>query len=850
MFWPGHLYVRAGIRIETGLEKETMTMNNSTADPTHSHSIRKIGGRRFFTRHETAMTSARAFACTAAIAVLAMATSLHAAVTIYTDSGATNTLVFRDYNGTSDANVSYAPPATPPSQSVANGTSTWTYADIVNDPKIIYNDGAGAWDYAAYPWVRARFKQSRMDKNVPVIWENPAQGGEGVTLSPASTTFREGTGDPDSTVTPPITPDGTGYRIDGFNDVEVGDWFTLDYVLVDAFETLGFGEWDAVGDVQDWVTPNITGLTMTNSTIAGTGNGDAQVRFNTQQFDADVYKYVELRMKGSGSTAHLFWALGGAYVGTQRADFGANDGQWHTYLLDFTREATWTGANMRLRVDPVAGVGPTFEIDYVRVRKGAYGLGNHFTQAVDTDWNTAGSWNQARVPANGDQPTVTGHTAVVSATVPGVGGTTIGDGGTVRVTAGGSLAVSGNVLVGSAGVGSLTADGGALTWSGLLQAQTNNGSVTISGQSATVTCTRNDGGAGIEIQDNASLNFVMGATGVSPVTLSGNAKASLATTSTLTIDGTAYTGGTGTVVLVTHNGYMGAGSFGPVLLSGFGGLAGTIEYAANAINLVLSYGDTVAIDNPSFEIDSGALAWPGYGTITSWAFTGTGGAAGVNPSDAGSPFADNGTVPDRTAVAFIQNGGSISQTLNGLDTNSTYWLQFWYNARTHGGATEPQVRAEFGGGVLMDWTDNSPVGGANPYHYTNIVFTPAAQNGTLTLSSRNTDGDQTSLFDAVCIVRRDEFQHPIINPSFEASGTPGGAGAIPESIAGWTKVGTGAFGVNAQSLPFYDNGQNPDGNHIGFIKNTPTVVEYLRQELTDLIPGQLYQLGYAYNLRA
>jgi len=766
-----------------------------------------------------------------------------AAVSVHKDVSATNTLVFRDYNGTSDANVSYSPPATPPSQSLANGTSTWTYAAVVADAKIIYNDGAGTWVHAAYPWARFRFMQNRTTGGDAQYWENPARGGEGSNLGTAAA-LTEATRD-----VPNPNPDGTGYRIDPiWNNTQTGDWFTLDYVLTDTFETLGFGEWDTVGDVQGWATPNITGVTVTNSTIAGTGNGDAQVHCGTQQFDADAYKFVEIRMKGSGTTPQLFWALGGGYVGSQVVGLGANDGQWHTYLLDFTQEATWTGANMRLRIDPVSGGGPTFEVDYIRVRKGAYGLDNYFTEAVDTDWNTVGNWSLARVPANGDQPTITGYTAVVSTAVPGVGTTTIGSGGTVRVTAGGSLTVDGNVLVGSGGAGTLTADGGALSWSGLLQAQANNGSINVSGQSATVTCTRNDGAAGIEIQNGASLSFVMGATGVSPLTLSGNGKAALTASSILTVDGSAYTGGTGTIALVTHNGYTGAGTFGTITLTGFGGLAGAIEYAANAINLVLGYDDTVAIDNPSFEIDT--LPGVGYGSITSWTFSGTGGGRGVNPAEGGSPFANNGAIPDRAKVAFIQGPGGINQTLNGLDTNSTYWLQFWYNARTHAGATDPQVRAEFAGAVLMDWTDNPPVGGANPYHYTNTVFTPAARNGTLTLSSRNTGGDQTSLFDAICIVRRDAFQHPIINPSFEASGTPPGDGAIPENIAGWTKVGTGSFGVNDQSLPFHDNGLNPDGGHIAFIKNTPTVAEYLRQDLTNLIPGQRYQLSYAYNLRA
>lgn len=775
---------------------------------------------------------------------LAGVATTRAAPVVTVDPVSTNTLIFRDYNGTSDSGVSYNP-APAPSQSLANGTSAWSYAAAVGDPKIIYNDGAGAWDHAVFPWARFRFQQSRTTGGAVQYWENPARGGEGSSLGTAAALTEV------SRDTPNPAPDGTGFRIDPFAGTQIGDAFWLDYVLLDTFETLGFAEWDAVGDPQGWTTPNVSGVTVTNSAISGTAaTGDAQVTSGTQQFDADVYNYVEIRMKGSAGPIQLFWALNGAYTGGQAVGLGVNDGQWHTYVLDFTQEGTWTGTNMRLRLDPNNDVGQTFEIDYIRIRKNAYGVGNTFTGTVNTDWNTAGNWSLARVPANGDQPVVTGHTAVVSANVPGVGATTIGNGGNVQVTAGGSLTVDGDISVGSAGAGSLTVDGGALNWSGKLWSLSGNGAITISGTSATVTGTRNDGAGGIEIQNGASLNFVMGTAGVSPVTLSGNALAALAASSVLTVDGSAYAGATGKVTLITHNGYAGVGTFSTVTITGFGGMTGAVEYAAGAVNLVLSYRDAVPVANPSFEIDALALPAPGYGAITSWAWAGLGNR-GVNPAaGGGAAFANNGAVPDRKAVAFIQGGpGGISQTLNGLDTNSTYWLQLWYNARTHAEPTDPQVKVEFAGAVVMDWTDNAPVGGANPYHYTNIVFTPAAHGGALTLSSRNTSGDQTSLFDAICVVRRDEYQVPIKNPGFEASGTPGWPGYISNSgerIAGWTMLGGDNIGINDQSLPFYDNGQNPDGSYVCLLQRG---VKSISQQVNGLVPGQEYELSYAFNAR-
>ncbi len=780
-------------------------------------------------------------AATALIA--AMGATSHAAPVVTVDPPSTNTLIFRDYNGTADANISYNPtPA--PSQGLANGTSAWTYPGIAGDPKIMYNDGAGAWDHAAYPWARFRFLQSRTTGGPVQYWEQPARGGEGPTMGTAAT-FREVTRD-----APNPVPDGNGYRVDPFAGAQTGDVFTVDYILMDTFETLAPGEWDAVGDKQTWDLVNIAGnWSVTNSILSGTTtnapNYDAQVVL-TSAFDGSRFKYVEIRMSYSGVAPQLFWRQNtNSYSSTRRVDFGAGAGQWHKYLIDFSGETTWTNT-MFVRLDPTQGADSTFEIDYIRIRRNAYGVVNRFTGAASTDWNTAANWNMNRVPAHGDRPVVTGRTAVVAIAVPDVRATTIGNGGKVQVTGGGALTVDGDITVGSGGAGSLTVDDAALSWSGLLRAQANNGSVTISGTSPAVTCTRNDGAAGIEIQNGASLNFVMGPTGVSPVTLGGNAVVAIAATSTLTVDGSAYTRGAGTLPLIVHSGYTGAGTFGTVTIAGFGGMTGSVEYAADAVNLVLGYADAVPIANPSFEIDSEAHGYPGYGEITNWSWAGTGNR-GVNPhAGGGTPFADNGAIPDRTAVAFIQAQGGISQTLNGLDTNGTYWLQMWYNARTHAQATDPQVRVAFAGAVIMDWTDNAPVGGSNSYHYTNVVFTPAAHSGSLTLSSRNTVGDQTSLFDAICIVRRDAFQHPIRNPGFEASGTPPLPGDVLQNIAGWTKAGSGTSGVNDRTGPFYDNGVNPEGRHVGHVHNA---VASISQTIDGLTPGQSYELSYAYNAR-
>ena len=283
---------------------------------------------------------------------------------LYTDTGVSNTLIFRDYNGVSDTNVNYSP-APAPSQSVSGGVSTWNYANAISDPKIIYNDGGGTWDHAAYPWVRIRYQQSRTTGGGLTVWEQNAAGGQGISL-PTSSVFLESTGNPGNP-----SPTGAGFRIDPFGSSQVGDSVALDYVMIDRYETIGLGEWDRAGDVQGWATPNNNSVTVSNGVLSATSTGDSQVT-NGPGFDAGKYKFIEVRMKGAvGSAAQLFWANNNGYTGTQRIDLGVNDGNFHTYLIDFSGESTWSGTNMNVRLDPVSGNNLTFEVDYIRASTNA-----------------------------------------------------------------------------------------------------------------------------------------------------------------------------------------------------------------------------------------------------------------------------------------------------------------------------------------------------------------------------------------------------------------------------------------------------------------------------------------------
>jgi hypothetical protein len=325
--------------------------------------------------------------------LLAAGAAASAAPTLHVDPTGVNTLIFRDYTGGSDpnaptfnANWSHASTTATQvgsslAQSVSGGASLFTFnlspaGSQVIDPRVEYNDGAGAWDHGVYPWVRMRFQQSTTARGTVQLWERPAEGGEGIDLSTASTyTERRGNPDSDANVSN-IPSNNSGFRFDPFSIAADGDAIAVDYIMIDRYETFGMGEWDRDGDANGWnysANGAITNVTIANGIFAGVGNGDA-IMETGQTFNADLFKFIEIRMRSESTNllgTQLFWGANGAYSEAKSTKFGAADQQFHTYLIDMSNEATWTGTDMRLRLDPVQGTNLDFEIDYVRLRADA-----------------------------------------------------------------------------------------------------------------------------------------------------------------------------------------------------------------------------------------------------------------------------------------------------------------------------------------------------------------------------------------------------------------------------------------------------------------------------------------------
>ena len=243
------------------------------------------------------------------------------------------------------------------------------------------------------------------------------------------------------------------------------------------------------------------------------------------------------------------------------------------------------------------------------------------------------------------------------------------------------------------------------------------------------------------------------------------------------------------------------------------------------------------IQNPSFEDHPPSAAWPHYGPVGGWE-----GGSGVN--NASGPFQDNGVIPDRVQIAFTQGSRKLKQLVGGLEAGQQYWLQFHYNVRNCCGGTM-DLSIQFAEEELDYISEIYAVGGDEPYYYHHIEFTPESSSGELVFEAIAA-GDATLLLDGVTLAKRSAADVAMINPGFEASGTPGFPGYIqPAPISGWTS--TGNYGVNVSGPgPFANNGINPEQDRVAFLQGDATLSQFV-EELED---GEAYHLSFAFNARS
>ena len=186
----------------------------------------------------------------------------------------------------------------------------------------------------------------------------------------------------------------------------------------------------------------------------------------------------------------------------------------------------------------------------------------------------------------------------------------------------------------------------------------------------------------------------------------------------------------------------------------------------------------------------------------------------------------------------MQGSVALSQDVFDLVSGGQYAVQFFYDARGCCGGTI-NLDTQIDGEQLDRILNVTPVANGDPYKFRNVPFTAASDFATLSFAS-TAEGDATALLDGVSIIPWSDGQIPIMNASFEASGTPDGSGTM-EFLPGWE--GVGEFGVNETGKNFADNGTPADQDHVAFISGEGS----LAQTIPNMIDEALYELTFSVN---
>jgi hypothetical protein len=251
--------------------------------------------------------------------------------------------------------------------------------------------------------------------------------------------------------------------------------------------------------------------------------------------------------------------------------------------------------------------------------------------------------------------------------------------------------------------------------------------------------------------------------------------------------------------------------------------------------------------NPSFEVDS-FPNFPGYvsgnGPITGWASLPN---HGVNT--AAGPFADNGTIPHGTQVAFMQGAGALSQTVSGFTPGNDYYVEFYENARTGGGGAIAGLSLTVSDGItpltIVPTHNVTPVG-ANPYvRVTSYGFVASAASLTLTFTKSDAvPGDSTALIDNVCVLPLPPGTAPVVLvPPQNTYGDIGGSASFSAMVSGssplsfqWLKEGVEISGATSAALTLNNLSLADDANYSLIVSNSAGSATSVVAHLTVRVP--------------
>lgn len=297
-----------------------------------------------------------------------------------------NTIVLEDCNtpGPDRATLSADntnPTSVPTSLGNSGGVATYTVPAKSSDPRWEFFD-TPTYNVSRYGYLRTRLASGNTTTieawpRVPVGATTTRLGtGSGSTFLEYSKAWVNPT---DANI---VTATKGGFRIDMVvsNGLDSDITSALDYFMVDTSQTVGF-EFDREGDRQGCGLSNVAtdspsvANSLLSATLNASGSTDANVNVPVS-LNTDVFDYVEIRMRQSvGTFSEIFFGTStqGGLAEARKVTFGIADGQFHTYLFDFSSDSRWDGTLNAFRLDPANGrYNATFDIDYIRFRDFAY----------------------------------------------------------------------------------------------------------------------------------------------------------------------------------------------------------------------------------------------------------------------------------------------------------------------------------------------------------------------------------------------------------------------------------------------------------------------------------------------
>jgi len=228
----------------------------------------------------------------------------------------------------------------------------------------------------------------------------------------------------------------------------------------------------------------------------------------------------------------------------------------------------------------------------------------------------------------------------------------------------------------------------------------------------------------------------------------------------------------------------------------------------------------IVVTNSGFEANS--IAGNGFGAISGW--TNPTGSSGVNT--AAQPFLEQ-TAHSGTQVAFIQGGGTISQTLTGFDPTKSYSVTYFVSERGMASASTTTSVSLDGGTTSF----SNPGSIVKTDKFRRIVSGPLAVSGvssTLNITSANGPNDDSLLIDSVSVARA----APVVtNGGFEAPVQPttstatryelaDGAGGGSLSGSGWSFQGWSGISRNGSDYQNPALSYAPEGSQVALLMGT------------------------------